>query len=441
LKSICIVGRVNVGKSTLFNRLIQDWAAIVEDTPGVTRDRKEGILRIGERKFCLVDTGGLDPEIEGDPAKAAQLQARIAIDIADLIIFVVDVRTGLLAGDHEIADLLRPMKKPVLVVANKTDHDGLLNELFVFVRLGLGDPIPVAAEHKLGLEILEQKIVEMLPSDEFSEGIDADDANETAVAIVGRANVGKSSLVNALLGYDRHIVTANPGTTRDSVDSIYSYNNQNYRLIDTAGIRKLGRTKDKIDKISTIMARKSIERCQVAVLVFDACEGITAQDLHVGGYIVESGRGLILAANKWDLTPRTIDFYESLKKDLDRKASFISWAPIVTISAISKQRVFKLFAIIDKVMAQLLHEIPTTDLNRLIQSAQKRHNAPRRKNYKPLKFYYATQISHFPPTFLIFTNTIDNIHFSYKRFISNQIRKEFGFFGCPIKLVFRHKRD
>ncbi len=439
-KKICIVGRVNVGKSTLFNRLTRDWAAIVEDTPGVTRDRKNGRFNCLGNEFELVDTGGIDPEFMDDPALAAQVQSRIAVEESDLVLFLVDVRVGLLPGDHEIAGFLRTAGKPVILVANKTDYDGLETEIYQFMQLGFGVPIPVSAEHKRGLDILEEKIVEKLPQGKTDDA-EENTNSENPVAIVGRANVGKSSLVNAILGQERHIVTSVPGTTRDSVDSVYEYGGKKYRLIDTAGIRRLGKTKSKIDKISVLMAQKSLERCRLAILVFDGSEGLTAQDARVGGYIVEKGRGCILAANKWDKTPHTDAYYERLKLQIERKAAFMSWAPLITISAQTKQRVFKLFAMIDKVSTQLEQKIPTTEVNKLMQKIQTHHPPPRQHHGKAVKFYYSTQIAKLPPTFLIFTNTREKIHFSYQRYIINQIRAEFGFDGCPIKLVFRHKRD
>jgi GTPase len=439
-KSICIIGRINVGKSTLFNRLTKSWSAIVEDTPGVTRDRKEGQFVINEKRYRLIDTGGIDPQFADEPSKAAQDQARIAISEADVIIFLVDVRAGILTGDYEIATLLKTSNKPIVIAVNKVDHPKLHDEIYEFMQLGFGEPIAIAAEHKLGLEELKDA-VEAVCTSTFKGETGIDDTPETSLAIVGRANVGKSSLINSLLGTERHIVTEFAGTTRDSIDSLYTYNDITYRLIDTAGIRKLGQTKNKIDKISTMMARQSLTRCDVAILVIDAQEGISAQDARVGGYIVEAGKGCLIAANKWDLTPKTEEYYKKLKSDAERKFAFMSWAPIMTISASTKQRIFKLFQAADKIKTNLQTPVSTTALNRVLQQIQKHHPPPRRKQGRAVKFFYATQIYTAPPTFLIFTNTLETIHFSYKRYMENTLRQEFNLHGCPVRLIFKHKRD
>ncbi|MBN1354688.1 ribosome biogenesis GTPase Der [bacterium] len=436
--TICIVGRINVGKSTLFNRLTRTRSAIVENTPGVTRDRKKALFEHNGIQYLLIDTGGLDPEFDDAPAKAAQEQTRLAIAEAQLALFMIDARSGLLTGDYEIARILKTTGRPVILIANKVDDDKLGGSLHEFMQLGFGEPLPISAEHNIGIDMLLDAISE---HGKPSPAEPLRTKPETAIAVVGRSNVGKSSLINALLGEERHIVTDAPGTTRDSIDSVYRYEGRNYRLIDTAGIRRLGKTKNKIDKVASIIALKSIDRCDVSVLVIDAREGITAQDARVGGYIVEAGKGCIVAANKWDLTPRNDAYHSKIINDTERKFAFMIWAPVITMSAKTKYRIFKIFPAVDQIVDTMQKSIATSDLNRLFQKMQQHHPPPRQKNRRAVKFYYATQIETAPPTFLVFTNTSGNIHFSYKRYLINNLRSEFGFKGCPIRLVFKHKRQ
>ncbi len=439
--TLSIMGRVNVGKSTLFNRLCRNRAAIVEDTPGVTRDRKDGRYSWRGHRFVLCDTGGLDPDLKDSPAVLAQRQARLTLDFADLVLFVVDVRAGMLAEDIQIADLLRKSGKPIILVANKVDIPAVLDLVHEFHAMGLGDPIPVSAEHNLGIETLNDEILRRLGVQAMEEESENLGPTGPRIAVVGRPNVGKSSFINAILGEERHIVTDIPGTTRDSVDSTYRYNDRSYTFIDTAGLRRIGKTREKLDKIASIMAMKSIERCDIAILLIDASQEITQQDAHVAGYILKAGKGCIIAANKWDLTQKTQEYYQQLRENIQFKLPFLSWAPVITFSAMTKDRVFKIFSIIDHVFGNMERDTPTSSLNRIIQDAQKYHTPPRRDHSRLLKFYYGAQVSKRPPTFLIFTNTHKKIHFSYERYLINRIREEFDFEGCPVRLVMKHKHD
>lgn len=441
-RTLSIMGRVNVGKSTLFNRLCRSRSAIVEDTPGVTRDRKDGRFSWSGHSFILCDTGGLDPDLTDSPAVMAQKQAILTLEFADLVIFVVDARAGLLTEDYQIADTLRKSGKPVILVANKVDVSAVESMVHEFHSLGLGTPMPISAEHNIGIDDLKDEILSQLNlvTQDDDETVPSEDAGPR-IAIVGRPNVGKSSFINAILGEDRHIVTDIPGTTRDSVDSLYRYNDKQYCFIDTAGLRRIGKTKEKLDKIASIMAMKSIERCDIAILLIDASQEITQQDAHVAGYILKAGKGCIIAANKWDLTERTQEYYQKLKENIQYKLAFLSWAPVITFSALTKDRVFKIFSIIDRVVKNMTQEIPTSALNRILQDAQKYHTPPRRDHNHMLKFYYAAQVYKRPPTFLIFTNTHRRIHFSYERYLINRFREEFDYEGCPIRLVMRHKHD
>ncbi len=440
---VCIVGRVNVGKSTLFNRLSHSREAIVEDTPGVTRDRRERKLTFGEKEIILVDTGGIDSEIiDSLPALEAQKQSLVALNEADILIFVVDVRMGVMVGDDEIGKLVRASEKPVIFVANKTDTEKQQMDLYEFTKLGVGEPIPVSAEHNIGISDLLYKLSDLLKVPFKDTLIIAPEIqSEPKIAVVGRPNVGKSSLINALLGDERHIVTEIPGTTRDSIDSVVQFHQRQYRFIDTAGLRRIGRIENKLDRLSSMMARRSIERCDIALLIFDISAGVTAQDTKIAGYILEAGKGCLVAANKWDLTDRTLKSYTELKDEYDRKFPFLSWAPFLAISAKEKHRISKIFDLIDRIMTFAKSPIPTTQLNKFLHDALLRHPPPRRDSRHPLKMYYSTQISQMPPTFLIFTNSRQEIHFSYRRFLANQIREAFQFEGWPIRLVFRHKHE
>lgn len=441
---VSIVGRANVGKSTLFNRLTRTRDAIVENTPGVTRDRKEGRLTIADRRIVLVDTGGIDAELVADnkPADEAQKQSLREIDEADILLFVVDGRAGLLPGDLEISDKLRRSSKPLVLIANKMEpeYSGLPDQ--EFFRLGFGEPIPLSAEHNINIDGLIRALAELLKIKDMDlESQAVTDSTETCVAVVGRPNVGKSSFLNALIGEDRHIVTDVPGTTRDSIDSVIRFHQKTYRLIDTAGLRRIGRTTEKLDKLSAIMARRSIQRSNVTLLILDAAEGVTAQDLKIASYIIDEGKACIIIGNKWDLTDRTTEYYKKLQMDIRDHYVSMPWAPFMVMSALEGHNTSKVFGIIDRIMEVTMEPVSTAKLNKVLHDAQIIHPPPRRDNRHALKLYYGAQIANRPPTFLLFTNTRSEIHFSYRRFISNQIRDAFGFEGWPIRLVFRHRHE
>ncbi|MBN1296954.1 ribosome biogenesis GTPase Der [bacterium] len=439
---LAIVGRVNVGKSTLFNRLTRSRDAIVESTPGVTRDRKEGRLTLAGRSIILVDTGGIDAEvIDSKPADEAQKQSLIAISEADICLFVVDVRAGILPGDTEIAERLRRSGKPVILLANKVDSDESPPEIMDFYRLGFGDPLPVSAEHNINIFSLLKRLGEWLNIRDDDPEMTIPQANETRIAVIGRPNVGKSSFLNSIIGAERHIVTDVPGTTRDAVDSIITYQGRRYRLIDTAGLKRLGRTREKLEKIAAIMARRSIERSDIVLLLFDSQEGVTAQDTKIASYIIEAGKSVIIIGNKWDLTSRTSEDHKRLEQEVRDAYVSMPWAPFMVMSALEGHNVQKVLPRIDEVIAQAAVDVSTSRLNKIIHDAQLIHPPPRRDNRHSIRFYYAAQINQRPPTFLLFTNTRSEIHFSYRRFLANQIRSVYPFEGWPIRLVFRHKHD
>ncbi|HPQ38793.1 MAG TPA: ribosome biogenesis GTPase Der [bacterium] len=439
---VAVVGRVNVGKSTLFNRLTRSRDAIVENTPGVTRDRKEGRFKLSGRSLVLIDTGGIDAEvIDSKPADEAQRHSYMAIGEANVLVFVVDARAGLLPGDLEIAEHLRRSDRPVILVANKVDTETQESGLHEFYRLGLGDPLPISAEHNINIDELLQRLADRLQVRDEALELEPEAEPETRIAVVGRPNVGKSSFLNAILGEERHIVTDVPGTTRDSVDSVLKYQGRRYRLIDTAGLKRLGRTKEKLDKIAAVMARRSIERSDIVLLLFDCGEGITAQDLKIASYIIDAGRAVILVGNKWDLTNRSTEAFKELEKSVREKYIAMPWAPFMVMSALEGHNVRKILDTVDTVMQQVNTEIPTSRLNRILHDAQLLHPPPRRDARHSIRLYYMTQTSRRPPTFLIFTNTRREIHFSYRRFLLNRIRDEFPLEGWPIRLIFRHRHD
>ena len=436
--TVAIVGRPNVGKSALFNRLIGRRLAIVEDTPGVTRDRLYALAEWNGRTFTLVDTGGIE---EADPADTiateTQAQARIAARDADTIVFVVDAIDGLTPLDDDVVRILRSTSKPVIIAANKAEspkvRDSIAGE---FARLGLGTPIAVSAEHGEGTGDLLDAIVEQLPP-ESGESLDQ---TELAIAIVGRPNVGKSSLLNALLGEHRSIVSDVPGTTRDAIDTITTYAGRSIRLIDTAGVRKKPSAHGSIEYYSSLRSLASIARCDIALLVVDGLAGPSLQDRRLAGMIIEERKGLIIVANKWDLVRAQGEYSQAeLTTELHNSMPFASFAPVTFLSALTKRRLGSLMPIVMRVAEHLDFRVPTAKLNTVIRDAVLTHPPPL-SGGKPLRIYYATQVASHPPLFIFSCNDPDIVPSSYKRFIENTLRTSFDFEGVPLTLEFRPRR-
>lgn len=438
---VAIVGRPNVGKSTLFNRLVGERRAIVEDQPGTTRDRVYGVTDWGGIDFNIVDTAGLQDVDEIEAASSSEIarhtrdQAQFAIHEADVIVFMVDTKTGLTGGDLEVADLLRRTDKPTIVVANKADSTSRRDLAMEFYELGLGDPIPISAYHGSGTGDLLDRVVEALP--EFEE---LPETEGPKIAIVGRPNVGKSRLLNALLGQERSIVSDVPGTTRDSVDTQLVWAGQPVTLIDTAGIRRKGRVDQGIEQYSVLRSIRSIERSDVVLLVIDATESFTAQDLHIAGYVEEQKKGMVVVVNKWDLIEKDATTMEEYKKRAKDALDFMPYAPLTFISAKMGQRVPQVLDMALTVVDERVRRVPTAALNKVLKDAVAKHPPPSKPN-KWLKFYYMTQADVSPPTFIFFVNDPTLVHFSYKRYLENQLRETFGYAGNPIRMSFRGREE
>ncbi|MEI6205907.1 MAG: ribosome biogenesis GTPase Der [Desulfuromonadales bacterium] len=429
---VAIVGRPNVGKSTLFNRLLGHRRAIVDDTPGVTRDRNYAAITRFDKPFILIDTGGFEPVTENLLLQQMREQSRLAMDEADVIIFMMDARSGLTPADTEVAGMLRSVGKPVFHVVNKVDGDKLENEAAEFYALGVGELYTISAEHNRGVIDLVEHILEAFPPD-----MDDDvEENITRIAVVGRPNVGKSSLVNRLLGFERVVANPTAGTTRDSVDTPFICNKKPYMLIDTAGIRRKGKTTEKLEKYSVCDALRSIERADVVLMVIDAEEGVTEQDERIAGYIHEAGKGCVFVINKWDVIEKdnaTLGIYIEKIRD---GFKYLAYAPIVCVSARTGQRTGKIITTVDNVMAQFCRRVSTSQLVQVFNEATASHHAPL-SHGRRVKFYFATQVATRPPAFVIFTNQPDNIHYSYERYLINKFREAFGFDGVPLRLMFR----
>jgi GTPase len=438
---VAIVGRPNVGKSTLFNRLVGERRAIVEDEPGTTRDRVYGTTDWGGIEFTIIDTGGLqdDKEIEGaslaEIARNTRNQAQSAIEEADVILFLVDAKHGLTAGDQEVADLLRRADKPTLLVANKAESAQRRDGVFEFYELGLGDPIVISSYHGTGTGDLLDRVVEALPEAEEEEEYEG-----PAIAIVGRPNVGKSRLLNALIGQERSIVSDVPGTTRDSIDTQLVWAGQPVTLIDTAGIRRRGRIDQGIEKFSVIRSMRAIDRSDVVLLVIDATEGFTAQDLHIAGYVEEQKKGIVVVINKWDLIEKDSTTMDEYRAKAREALDFVPYAPLVFVSAKFGQRVHQVLDTALSVVAERTKRVPTSALNTLLRESVAAHQPPSRPG-RWLKFYYATQADVAPPTFIFFCNDPKQIHFSYRRYLENKLRDAFGFTGTPIRMSFRGREE
>ena len=438
---VAIVGRPNVGKSTLFNRLIGERRAIVEDEPGTTRDRVYGTTDWGGVEFTIIDTGGLqdDQELIGEPtdilARSTRDQAHAAIAEADVIVFMVVGKAGMYAGDHEVAEILRRADKPTILVANKAESADRRDAVYEFYELGLGDPLAISSYHGTGTGDLLDRIVENLPAAEEDEEIEG-----PAIAIVGRPNVGKSRLLNALIGQERSIVSDIPGTTRDSLDTVLEWAGQPVTLIDTAGIRRRGRIDRGIEQYSVLRSMRAIDRADVVLLVIDATEGFTAQDLHIAGYVAEQKKGIVVGVNKWDLVEKDSSTMDEFREEARRQLDFMPYAPLVFVSAKFGQRVNQVLDTALAVVSERHKRVPTAALNKMLKEAVAAHPPPSKPG-KWLKFYYATQADISPPTFIIFVNDPTQIHFTYRRFLENQLRDAFGFTGTAIRLSFRGREE
>ena len=432
---IAIVGRPNVGKSTLFNRITRTRDALVDEFPGVTRDRHYGDAGWNDVEFTLVDTGGFT---EGhDFAEEIRFQVHQAIADADVILLLLDGKEGVSPFDQDVIDILRTVDKPIFYAVNKIDGAEQEVMLSDFYQLGIDDFYPLSAEHRYGLNDLMDDIIDSLSR--FSgEPVEENDRNRIKLAVVGRPNVGKSSLINRILGQKRLLVSDIPGTTRDAIDSVCRINDKNYLLVDTAGIRRKGKVSRKLEKFSIIKALRSLDRCDVALIVMDAEEGVTDQDIAVAGYAYDRGCGCILLLNKWDLVDKDSKTVKVYYERLRDQAKFLSFAPAMTISALTGQRVSKIFKLVDDVFDQYQRRIGTGKLNRIFEQAIEK-NEPSLHRGNRIKFYYAAQTSVKPPTIVCFVNYPQAVHFSYKRYLINQVREQAGLDSTPIRIIFRQR--
>ena len=429
---VAIVGRPNVGKSTLFNRLIGQRLAIVEDVPGVTRDRLYGETEWTGHRFTLIDTGGIEIEGNSDISIQTKKQAEIAIAEADLILFMTDGKQGLQADDREIADYLRKSKKPVLLVVNKIDNLAMVQNMYDFYELGLGDPLEISAVNGLNIGDLLDEIIASIPSDLTEQEED----DSLKISFIGRPNVGKSSLINSILGEDRVIVSNVPGTTRDAIDTLFEWHDKQYTLIDTAGMRKKSKIYENVERFSVLRALRAVDRSDVVMMVLDAVEGVTEQDQRIAGYAHEKGRGIVLVVNKWDLVEKDSKTADQMAKKIKDDLIFVTYAPIVFVSALTGQRISRLLEVVDYVSEQQNLRLQTSSINDLLQEAM-RMNPPPNTAGRRLKIYYVSQVAVKPPVFVFFVNNPELAHFSYIRYLENQIRATYGFEGTPIKLTFR----
>lgn len=435
--TVAIIGKPNVGKSTFFNYIVGSRISIVEDTPGVTRDRVYAETNWRGRNFTVVDTAGIEPESDDTIISQMREQAKIAIDIADVILFLTDVKQGVTAADQEIAIMLKKSKKPVVLVCNKADNMSRdRNETYEFYNLGMGEPYPVSAANALGIGDVLDALYENFPE----KSDDEDDDGRIKVAVIGKPNVGKSSLINKILGENRTIVSNIAGTTRDAIDTEYENEYGKYVLIDTAGIRRKSKVSESIEKFSIMRTLLAIERADVCLMMIDANEGVTDQDAKIAGEAHEAGKGIIIVVNKWDEYEKETGTLEKYKKDIYAKLSYLSYAPVIFISAKTGQRVDKLFNMINNVAEQNAMRVSTATLNQVINEAIAIVQPPTDKG-KRLKILYGTQVSTKPPTFVIFVNNKELFHFSYERYLVNQIRKEFGLEGTPVRIIAREKGE
>jgi GTP-binding protein len=428
---IAIVGRPNVGKSTLFNRLVGQRRALVRDVPGVTRDRLYGHVAFERWQATVIDTGGFDPSSDEPLIEGVRRQVLAAVEEADLVLFVVDGRAGTTTLDHEIARSLRRSARPVVLVANKIDAGGLETALAELYRLGFGEPVPVSAEHGRGVA----EMLEVVRARAPRESAPPTHQGAVQLAVIGRPNVGKSSLVNAMIGAERVLVHESPGTTRDAVDTAFEYAGRPYVLVDTAGIRRKGRVSEPLEKLAVVMALRSLERCQVALLVLDASEGLTAQDAHIGGYAHEAGRAVVVVVNKWDLVPPAMIRKAEVVEQLRERLPFLDYAPICFTSATEGAGVRELFDTVDQVAAEARRRVTPAEATAVLRQAIERR--PVSVRGEALTLQSAAQVSAAPPTFALKINRPDDVHFSYERYLTRSLRMAFGFTGSPIRLSLR----
>ena len=434
---VAVVGRPNVGKSTFFNKIVGRRVSIVEDTPGVTRDRIYAETEWRGRPFVVIDTGGIEPDITDEILSQMRIQAEIAMETADVIVFVVDGRSGVTAADREVAEMLQKTGKKVLLIANKIDAiNRLPDDFYDFYEFGLGEPLAISAANMLGLGDVLDEIVDAFPKVlEKEEEVEA-----VRVAVIGKPNVGKSSLVNALLGEERVIVSDVAGTTRDSIDTPFTHDGENFVLIDTAGIRRKAKVSETVEKYSIIRAISAIERADVCLLMIDAVEGVTEQDKRIAGISHEAGKGMIIAVNKWDLIEKDNHTVKEQERIIRIELPFLAYAPIIFISVLKKQRIHNVLEMALKVSNQCSLRIPTGQLNGVISDAMLMNQPPSDKGRR-LKIYYCTQVGVKPPLFSFKINDRELMHFSYSRYMENKIRAAFGFDGTPVKFVFRDKGE
>ena len=434
---VAIIGKPNVGKSTFFNYIIGQRISIVEDTPGVTRDRIYGDATWRDKNFTLIDTAGIEEESSDVIVNQMRKQAEIAIEIADVIVFMTDIKQGVTAADKEISLMLKKSKKKVLLICNKADHFGKeSDDIYEFYNLGIGEPMPVSAANAKGIGDVLDKIYDLLPDKAKSD--EEDDIIK--VAVIGKPNVGKSSLINKILGEERLIVSNIAGTTRDAIDSYFENQFGKYQFIDTAGVRRKSKVKEKIEKFSINRTLFAIERSDVCLMIIDATEGVTDQDAKIAGEAHEAGKGIILVVNKWDEIEKDTHTIEKFKKEIYNRLSYLAYAPSIFISAKTGQRVNNLYELINHVASQNALRVQTSVLNQVLNEAIALVQPPTDKG-KRLKIFYMTQASTKPPTFVVFVNNKELFHFSYQRYIMNQLRKEFGMQGTPIRLIIREKLE
>ena len=433
---VTIVGRPNVGKSTLFNRIAGKRISITEDTPGVTRDRIYAECEWLDNYFTLIDTGGIEPNTTDTILSQMKVQAEIAIDMADVILFMVDGKEGVTAADMEVAQLLRKSKKEIILVVNKMDKFVNDNNIFEFYNLGIGEPLAISSSEALGIGDLLDEIIS-----KFDETMDLGDEDDSIkIAVIGKPNAGKSSIINRIIGENRVIVSDIPGTTRDAIDTKFERNGQKYTLIDTAGIRKKSKVSETVEKYSVLRAFTAVERADICILVIDADKGITDQDIRIAGYSHDNNKGMIIVINKWDLVEKDNNTFKQFQEDVRKNFAYATYAPILTVSALTGQRVNKILDEVDEIFNYRNLRVSTGVLNDIITEAVLM-NQPRTVKGKRLKIYYGTQVAVNPPKFLIFVNDSSMVHFSYERYLENKIRESFDYKGTPIVIEFRSKNE